>query len=84
MHSGTPVVMADVNGLGALVDEAGSGLSVPMEDPASLASTMADVARSDADRLAGWGAEGVAMSRSYLWPSVTDSVLEVYRGVVGR
>ena len=84
MHSGTPVVMADVNGLGALVDEAGSGLSVTMEDPASLASAMTEVARADADRLAELGAGGVAASQSYLWSSVTDSVLEVYRRVVGR
>jgi glycosyltransferase involved in cell wall biosynthesis len=84
MHSGTPVVMTDVNGLGALVDEAGSGLSVPMEDPASLASAMTEVARADADRLAELGAGGVAASQSYLWSSVTDSVLEVYRRVVGR
>ncbi len=83
MHSGTPVVMADVNGLGRLVDKAGSGLSVPMEDPSSLASAMAEIALADSDRLAGWGSGGIAASQAYLWPSVTDSVLEVYRRVVG-
>jgi glycosyltransferase involved in cell wall biosynthesis len=83
MHSGTPIVMSDVNGLGEIVDEAGSGLSVPMEDPASLASAMAEMALADPDRLAGWGSGGIAASQAYLWPSVTDSVLEVYRRVVG-
>ncbi len=83
MNSGTPVVMADVNGLGELVDEAGSGLSMPMGDPASLASAMTEMALADSDRLAEWGFGGIAASQSYLWPSVTESVLEVYRRVVG-
>jgi glycosyltransferase involved in cell wall biosynthesis len=83
MNSGTPVVMADVNGLGELVDEAGSGLSMPMGDPASLASAMTEMALADSDRLAEWGCGGIAASQSYLWPSVTESVLEIYRRVVG-
>ena len=58
MHAGTPVVMADVNGLGRLVGECGSGLSVPSEDPESLALAMSRVMEADEDQASAWGTPG--------------------------
>ena len=83
MHSGTPVVMADVNGLGALVEGYGCGLSVPMEDHTSLAEAMKESAMADSQTRSEWGLAGRKAADSYLWSSVTDSVLEVYHRVVG-
>lgn len=82
MHSGTPVVMADVNGLGALVEGYGCGLSVPSEDHTSLAEAMEEAALADSQTRSDWGSAGREASDSYLWASVTDRVLEVYRRVV--
>tara|TARA_X000001036_G_scaffold305347_1_gene284246 strand:+ start:1735 stop:2874 length:1140 start_codon:yes stop_codon:yes gene_type:complete len=84
MHSGTPVIMADVNGLGAMVEECGSGLSVPCEDHASLASAMSEAVNADPGKASEWGSSGMEASREYQWDRVTDRVLEVYRRVVGE
>lgn len=83
MNSGTPVVMADVNGLGGMVEQAGSGISVPREDYLSLASAMTEVAHADIETSSRWSSNGVATAQSYLWSSVTESVLGVYHRVVG-
>ena len=83
MHAGTPVVMADVNGLGGLVEGCGSGLSVPSEDPPSLATAISEVALADSEARSRWGSAGQEASREYQWDRVTDRVLEVYRKVVG-
>ena len=82
MHSGTPVIMADVNGLGAMVEGCGSGLSVPCEDHSSLAAAMSEVALADNSQRSAWGSAGMEASVEYQWSSVTDRVLEVYRRVV--
>ena len=84
MHAGTPVVMADVNGLGGLVGECGSGLSVPCEDPESLALAMSRVMEADEDQASAWGDSGKSASRDYQWDRVTDRVLGVYRRVLGE
>ena len=84
MHAGTPVVMADVNGLGGLVGECGSGLSVPSEDPESLALAMSRVMEADEDQASAWGDSGKSASRDYQWDRVTDRVLGVYRRVLGE
>ena len=82
MHSGTPVIMADVNGLGAMVEGCGSGLSVPCEDHSSLASAMTEAINADPETASQWGSSGREASREYQWDRVTDRVLEVYRMVV--
>ena len=84
MHSGAPVIMADVNGLGLMVEDCGSGLSVPSEDPASLAAAMSEVTHADSATTSQWGSSGKDASREYQWDRVTDRVLEVYRRVVGE
>ena len=84
MHAGTPVVMADVNGLGGLVGECGSGLSVPCEDPESLALAMSRVMEADEDQASAWKDSGKSASRDYQWDRVTDRVLGVYRRVLGE
>ncbi len=84
MHAGTPVIMADVNGLGGLVDSFSCGLSVPCEDPESLASAMSRVIEAYEEETSEWGAAGKAASRDYQWDRVTDRILEVYRRVLGR
>tara|TARA_B100000287_G_scaffold404679_1_gene427570 strand:+ start:4496 stop:5638 length:1143 start_codon:yes stop_codon:yes gene_type:complete len=84
MHSGTPVIMADVNGLGAMVEGHGCGLSVPPEDPHSLARAMTEAANSDPETSSSWGSSGKEASKEYQWDRVTDRVLEVYRRVIGN
>mgnify|MGYP001316597519 FL=1 len=84
MHAGTPVVMADVNGLGSMVERCGSGISVPSEDHSSLASAISEVALADGEARSRWGSAGREASREYRWDRVTDRVLEVYRRVVGQ
>lgn len=84
MHAGTPVIMADVNGLGGLVERCGSGISVPCEDHDSLASAMTEVIRADTETSTQWGSSGMKASRDYQWDRVTDRILDVYRRVLGR
>jgi len=84
MHAGTPVVMADVNGLGRMVLEHGCGLSVPTEDYSSLAAAIKEVALANEVTRNEWGSAGREASRDYQWDRVTDRVLEVYRSVVSR
>jgi len=84
MHSGTPVIMADVNGLGGMVESCGSGLSVPCEDHLGLASAMREVIEADSQAISEWGSSGRDASMEYMWGRVTDRVLDVYRRVVGE
>ena len=84
MHAGTPVIMADVNGLGGMVDDFSCGLSVPCEDSESLASAMARAVEADDEETSKWGEAGKAASRDYQWDRVTDRILEVYRRVLGQ
>jgi len=84
MHSGTPVIMADVNGLGGMVEDCGSGLSVPSESHSALSSAMRDVIEADSQVISDWGSSGMAASREYMWDRVTDRVLDVYRRVLGE
>tara|TARA_B100000683_G_scaffold231523_1_gene233121 strand:+ start:2574 stop:3656 length:1083 start_codon:yes stop_codon:yes gene_type:complete len=84
MHAGTPVVMANVNGLGRLVEECGCGLSVPCEDPESLALGMSRVMEAGEDQASAWGDSGKSASRDYQWDRVTDRILGVYRRVLGE
>ena len=83
MHAGTPVIMADVNGLGGMVERSGSGLSVPCEDHHALASAIKTACLSDDKTRSDWGSAGREAARDYQWDRVTDRVLEVYRGVLG-
>ena len=83
MHAGTPVIMADVNGLGGMVERYGCGLSVPCEDHHALASAIKTASLSDDRTRSAWGSAGREAARDYQWDRVTDRVLEVYRGVVG-
>ena len=83
MHAGTPVIMADVNGLGGMVERSGCGLSVPCEDHHALASAIKTASLSDDLTRSAWGSAGREAARDYQWDRVTDRVLEVYRGVVG-
>lgn len=83
MHAGTPVIMADVNGLGGMVERSGCGLSVPCEDHHALASAIKTACLSDDKTRSDWGSAGREAARDYQWDRVTDRVLEVYRGVLG-
>ena len=83
MHAGTPVIMADVNGLGRMVSDCGCGISVPTEDHVSLSSAIEEVALADESTRASWGSSGLEASRDYQWDRVTDRVLDVYRRSVG-
>ena len=78
------MIMADVNGLGLMVEGCGSGLSVPCEDPSLLAAAMSEMIHADSATTSQWGSSGKDASREYQWDRVTDRVLEVYRRVVGE
>lgn len=82
MHSGAPVIMADVNGLGGMVESCGSGLSVRCEDHLALAEAMRQVTQADTQTISGWSSSGREASADYMWDKVTDRVLEVYQRVV--
>ena len=76
--------MTRVNGLGEMVERAGSGISVPSEDPRSLASAMRDVIGADKEIRSAWISSGKEASKEYQWNRVTDRVLDVYRRVLGE
>jgi len=84
MNSAAPVVMSDVNGLGKLVEQTGSGLVVPKEDHYSLAKAMLEATNAGKERKSEWGSNGSLASQSYLWSTITDRVLEVYQRVVAH
>ena len=81
MYAGTPVIMTDVSGLGSLLSETGAGITIQPEDPSSLASAMDEIALANREKLDDWGGKGSIASKKYLWSSVVDRVLEVYRRV---
>ena len=54
-----------------------------MEGHTSLAEAMKESAMADSQTRSEWGLAGRKAADSYLWSSVTDSVLEVYHRVVG-
>ena len=82
MHSSCPVIMSDVNGLGSLVSESNSGLSTIPENPEILSKAMHEMANSENEQLSIWGKNGFETSKKYLWKSVTENILKVYRRVL--
>ena len=82
MHSSCPVIMSDVNGLGSLVTKSYSGLSTIPENPDILSKKMKEIANSQKEQLSIWGKNGFETSKKYLWPSVTENILQVYRRVL--
>ena len=84
MHAGTPVVMADVNGLGGLIDDAGAGISFESADVQGLAAAMSLLVSTDEEQRATWSKQGRATAEDYLWSAVTCRVLSVYQRVVNR
>ena len=74
---GRPLVVSDAGGLPELVAD-GSGLTVPVEDPAELAAALASVL-SDGDLAARLAAAGARTAESGAgWRSVGEATLEAY------
>jgi glycosyltransferase involved in cell wall biosynthesis len=82
MYSSCPVIMSDVNGLGSLVSESNSGLSTLPENPEILSRMMHEIANSEIEQLSIWGNNGFETSKKYLWSSVTENILQVYKRVL--
>ena len=82
MYSSCPVIMSDVNGLGGLVTESNSGLSTLPENPEILSKMMHEIANSEREQLSIWGNNGFETSKKYLWSSVTENILQVYKRVL--
>lgn len=81
MHSGAPTVMADVNDLGRLVTEPNAGLSVLPGDPQSLVQAITTLLEADESQLKIWSDNGIEASKPYLWSSVVDDLLKIYKRV---
>jgi glycosyltransferase involved in cell wall biosynthesis len=85
MRHGLPVIAADRGGPGHVVN-AGSGLKVPVEDPAQLAGALATVIRRMA-ALPGERARLSAGARQRAielgsWPAKINWLLELYNSIL--
>ncbi len=82
MALGTPIVAADVGGLGGLVGESGAGILVPPEEPGAVADAaellLADQTTRDRVREAG-----LDYARRFSVERMVDEYLDVYRSVLG-
>lgn len=82
MACGTPLVVSDITGFRELVN---GGAEAALAPP-GLAEAWADAVVAligDAPRRVAMGRAGRAKALRYAWPRVTDSLLSVYRRVLG-
>jgi phosphatidyl-myo-inositol alpha-mannosyltransferase len=79
----TAIVCSDIMGFRDVVKDEREALMVPCAERGALADALVRVLDDDGlrERL---GAEGLARSQAYGWPAVTEQVLDVYNGVLGR
>jgi D-inositol-3-phosphate glycosyltransferase len=77
MACGAPVVASRVGGLRYTIEEGASGLLVPHNDPAALASALAAVLDDPALR-ARIRQGAVEIAGRYAWPAVAAQILHVY------
>jgi glycosyltransferase involved in cell wall biosynthesis len=80
LHSGVPFVASRVGGIPEVVRDGESALLVEPGDPAALAGALGRVL-ADPALAARLGAAGRARAADFLWPVLSDRVLDVYRAV---
>jgi glycosyltransferase involved in cell wall biosynthesis len=81
MNAGAPTVMSDVNDLGRLVTEPGAGLSIPPGDVNALLEAIDTILKADEKQITHWSANGKEASKPYLWSTITEDLLQIYRRV---
>ena len=81
MNAGAPTVMSDVNDLGRLVTEPDAGLSIPPGDVNALFDAISTILKADENQIQHWSANGKEASKPYLWSTITEDLLEIYRRV---
>jgi phosphatidylinositol alpha-mannosyltransferase len=81
MATGTPVVASDLEAFRRVLEDGRAGVLVPVGDPASLASALADLL-ADADRRKGLAEVAREVVEQYDWSTVTRRIVEVYETVV--
>jgi len=82
MTAGRPVVATDTGALGHTVREAGSGLVVPVDDEAALATALADLL-ADPDRAREFGDRGRhAAATTFSWERCARDTWAVYEEVL--
>jgi glycosyltransferase involved in cell wall biosynthesis len=80
LHLGLPFVASRVGGIPEVVRDGESALLVEPGDPAALAGALGRVL-ADPALAARLGAAGRARAADFLWPVLSDRVLDVYRAV---
>ncbi|WP_336660721.1 glycosyltransferase [Leucobacter sp. USHLN153] len=84
MACGTPVIAANVGGLGDSVVDGGTGLLVPPQDPEALAGAVERL-RADPVFCSALGAAGQARAQSrYSWERVASRTERIYERVLQR
>lgn len=82
MACGVPVLAAKVGGLADTVVDDATGIHVPPQDPAAIATAAAEILQDPA-RIALMGAHGVRRARSlYSWPVVAKSTEAAYQSLI--
>ncbi|MBT5280984.1 MAG: glycosyltransferase, partial [Euryarchaeota archaeon] len=81
MNAGAPTVMSDVNDLGRLVTEPDAGLSIPPGDVNALLEAIDTILKADEKQITHWSANGKEASKPYLWSTITEDLLQIYRRV---
>ncbi|HZU49212.1 MAG TPA: glycosyltransferase family 4 protein [Mycobacterium sp.] len=82
MAAGTAVVASDLHAFRRVLRDGEAGCLVPVDDPAALAATLAEVLHNDVlrERYIAAGAEAV---RRYDWSVVANQIMRVYETVAG-
>lgn len=79
---GVPVVVPDTGGVGDFVTDGVTGRVFPLADPASLASTLAQLLRSPVERAACADAALIQARERYCVEARADAFAGLYRGLV--
>lgn len=80
LASGLPVVAADVGAAAELVEDSGSGLTVPHRDPAAIARAVSEILQSpDLEQMRRRGRDH---ARSLTWEACFARELHIYRDVL--
>ena len=80
MATGTPVVASDLEAFRRVLEDGAAGVLVPVGDPASLATALADLL-GDPTRRKVLAEAGRRTVEQYDWSTVTARIVEVYETV---
>ncbi len=83
MASGVPVVASDIPGYDETIENSKTGLLVPPDDPAALATALTRVL-TDPGLRSRLATAGLARVRQYAWPIVARKTVEYYLELLNR